>query len=112
MVGTIVGSEISKRYGEKGLPEDTITLRFTGSAGQSFGAFVPKGMSMYLTGDVNDYFGKGLSGGKIIVKAPEESQLVAAENVIAGNVALLVQQAVKHILMVVQGNVLQFETVE
>jgi glutamate synthase (NADPH/NADH) large chain len=70
VVGTIVGSEVSKRYGEEGLPEDTITLRFTGSAGQSFGAFIPKGMSMYLTGDVNDYVGKGLSGGKIIVTAP------------------------------------------
>ncbi|RFU71060.1 glutamate synthase large subunit [Peribacillus saganii] len=88
VVGTIVGSEISKRHGEAGLPEDTITLRFTGSAGQSFGAFVPKGMSMYVTGDVNDYVGKGLSGGKLIVKSPAVSKLISAENVIAGNVAL------------------------
>ncbi|PLT35112.1 glutamate synthase large subunit [Bacillus sp. V5-8f] len=87
VVGTIVGSEISKRYGEEGLPEDTITLRFNGSAGQSFGAFVPKGMTLRLTGDVNDYIGKGLSGGKLIVSASEESKLVAGENVIAGNVA-------------------------
>ncbi|MBM7702071.1 glutamate synthase large subunit [Metabacillus iocasae] len=87
VVGTIVGSEVSKRYGEKGLPEDTITLRFTGSAGQSFGAFVPSGMSMYLTGDANDYVGKGLSGGKIVVSSPKEVTLVAAENVIIGNVA-------------------------
>ncbi|KIL45421.1 glutamate synthase large subunit [Jeotgalibacillus soli] len=87
VVGTIVGSEVSKRYGEEGLPEDTITLRFTGSAGQSFGAFVPKGMSLYLTGDVNDYIGKGLSGGKLVVKAPEASKLSPRENVIAGNVA-------------------------
>lgn len=58
VTGAITGSEISKRYGEEGLPEDTITLRFTGSAGQSFGAFVPKGMTMYLTGDANDYIGK------------------------------------------------------
>ncbi|WP_110114029.1 glutamate synthase large subunit [Bacillus sp. CGMCC 1.16541] len=87
VVGTIVGSEVSKRYGEKGLPEDTITLRFTGAAGQSFGAFVPNGMSMYLTGDANDYVGKGLSGGKIIVSSPKEATLVAAENVIIGNVA-------------------------
>ncbi len=87
VVGTIVGSEISKRYGEEGLAEDTITLRFNGSAGQSFGAFVPKGMTMYITGDVNDYIGKGLSGGKLIVKAPENSKCVAGENVIAGNVA-------------------------
>jgi len=88
VVGTIVGSEISKLYGEEGLPEDTITLRFNGSAGQSFGAFVPKGMTLDLTGDVNDYIGKGLSGGKLIVKAPPASKLVAGENVIAGNVAL------------------------
>ncbi|MEB1808550.1 MAG: glutamate synthase large subunit [Bacillaceae bacterium] len=89
VVGTIVGSEISKRYGEAGLAEDTITLRFTGSAGQSFGAFVPRGMTLQLTGDVNDYIGKGLSGGKIIVKAPAESTFNASENVIAGNVAFI-----------------------
>ncbi|MBA9027461.1 glutamate synthase large subunit [Peribacillus huizhouensis] len=89
VVGTIVGSEVSKRYGKEGLHEDTITLRFTGSAGQSFGAFVPNGMSLHLTGDANDYLGKGLSGGKLIVKAPHEAQLVASENVIAGNVALI-----------------------
>lgn len=89
VVGTIVGSEVSKRYGEEGLPEETITLRFTGSAGQSFGAFVPNGMSLHLMGDANDYLGKGLSGGKIIVKAPAELQAVASENVIAGNVALI-----------------------
>ncbi|WP_404329004.1 glutamate synthase large subunit [Mesobacillus maritimus] len=87
VVGTIVGSEISKLYGEEGLPEDTITLRFTGSAGQSFGAFVPKGMTLLLTGDVNDYIGKGLSGGKIAVKAHEPSKLYSSGNVIAGNVA-------------------------
>lgn len=87
-VGTIVGSDISKQYGEEGLPEDTITLNFSGSAGQSFGAFVPKGMKMLLTGDVNDYLGKGLSGGKLIVKAPSDSQFSAPENVICGNVAL------------------------
>ncbi|WP_338785819.1 glutamate synthase large subunit [Metabacillus sp. FJAT-53654] len=86
VAGTIVGSEISKRYGEEGLPEDTITLRFTGSAGQSFGAFIPKGVTMHLTGDSNDYVGKGLSGGKIIVAPPEESSIVSADNVIIGNV--------------------------
>lgn len=88
VVGTIVGSEVSKRYGEEGLPEDTITLRFNGSAGQSFGAFVPKGMSLILTGDANDYVGKGLSGGKIIVSSPKESTISPSKNVIAGNVAL------------------------
>ncbi|KKI90216.1 glutamate synthase [Bacillus sp. SA1-12] len=86
VAGTIVGSEISKRYGEEGLPEDTITLRFSGSAGQSFGAFVPRGVTMHLTGDANDYLGKGLSGGKIIVAPPAESSIVAADNVIIGNV--------------------------
>ncbi|WP_045522226.1 glutamate synthase large subunit [Neobacillus niacini] len=89
VVGTIVGSEISKRYGEEGLPEDTITLRFTGSAGQSFGAFVPKGMTLTLTGDANDYVGKGLSGGKIIVRADEHTKIASGENVIAGNVAFI-----------------------
>ena len=87
VTGTITGSEISKRYGAAGLPEDTIQLSFTGSAGQSFGAFLPKGMTLILTGDGNDYIGKGLSGGKIIVKAHESSSHVSAENVIAGNVA-------------------------
>ncbi|MEH7415098.1 glutamate synthase large subunit [Neobacillus drentensis] len=89
VAGTIVGSEISKRYGEEGLPEDTITLRFTGSAGQSFGAFAPKGMTLELTGDANDYVGKGLSGGKIIVKADEPTEIASGENVIAGNVAFI-----------------------
>ncbi|MBV7505376.1 glutamate synthase large subunit [Bacillus sp. sid0103] len=88
VVGTIVGSEVSKRYGEAGLPEDTITLRFTGSAGQSFGAFVPNGVTLNITGDVNDFLGKGLSGGKLIVKADEVTKIAASENVIAGNVAL------------------------
>ncbi|WAA12973.1 glutamate synthase large subunit [Fervidibacillus halotolerans] len=87
-VGTIVGSEISKKYGEQGLPEDTLTLEFFGSAGQSFGAFVPKGMTLFVKGDANDYFGKGLSGGKLILKAPEKSPFDASENVIVGNVAL------------------------
>ena len=86
-VGTITGSEISKRYGEEGLPEDTIRLHFTGSAGQSFAAFVPKGMTMTLVGDANDYIGKGLSGGKVIVRPPEEAAFASADNVIIGNVA-------------------------
>lgn len=86
-VGTITGSEISKRYGEEGLPEDTIRLHFTGSAGQSFAAFVPKGMTMTLVGDANDYIGKGLSGGKVIVRPPEEAAFASSDNVIIGNVA-------------------------
>ncbi len=86
VVGTIIGSEISKRYGARGLPDDTITLRFKGAAGQSFGAFVPNGMTMFVEGDVNDYFGKGLSGGKLVVTSPIPG--VSEQNVIAGNVAL------------------------
>jgi glutamate synthase domain-containing protein 2/glutamate synthase domain-containing protein 3 len=88
VVGTIVGSEITRRWGVEGLPEDTIEINFTGSAGQSFGAFMPKGMTFYLEGDANDYVGKGLSGGKIIVYPPERSTFVAEENIIVGNVAL------------------------
>ncbi|MZP30700.1 glutamate synthase large subunit [Heliobacterium undosum] len=88
VVGTILGSEITRRYGAEGLPEDTITLRFTGSAGQSFGAFVPKGMTMILEGDANDYFGKGLSGGKLVVFPPAVSSFVPEENIITGNVNL------------------------
>ncbi|HLP07574.1 MAG TPA: glutamate synthase large subunit [Opitutaceae bacterium] len=88
VVGTITGSEISKKYGAKGLPEDTIRIKFNGSAGQSFGAFMPKGMTFTLEGDANDYVGKGLSGGKIIVYPPAGSTFPAGENIIIGNVAL------------------------
>jgi glutamate synthase (ferredoxin) len=88
VVGTITGSEITKRYGPRGLPDDTIQLRFTGSAGQSFGAFVPRGMTLTLEGDANDYVGKGLSGGKIIVCPPPAATFVPEENIIIGNVAL------------------------
>ncbi|HTL18559.1 MAG TPA: glutamate synthase large subunit, partial [Patescibacteria group bacterium] len=88
VVGTIVGSEVTRRWGAEGLPEDTIEIHFTGSAGQSFGAFMPKGMTFFLEGDSNDYVGKGLSGGKIIVYPPEQSTFVPEENIIIGNVAL------------------------
>jgi glutamate synthase (ferredoxin) len=87
VVGTIVGSEISRRWGAEGLPEDTIDIHFTGSAGQSFGAFMPRGMTFTLEGDANDYLGKGLSGGKIIVYPPKLSTFVPEENIIIGNVA-------------------------
>jgi glutamate synthase (ferredoxin) len=86
--GTILGSEITKRYGEVGLPEDTIWVRTTGAGGQSFGAFIPKGLTLELEGDANDYIGKGLSGGKIIVYEPKESALKPTENILVGNVAL------------------------
>jgi len=87
VVGTIVGSELTRRWGRNGLPEDTIKLHFQGSAGQSFGAFIPRGMTFILEGDSNDYIGKGLSGGKIIVYPPASSTFVPEENVIVGNVA-------------------------
>jgi glutamate synthase (ferredoxin) len=88
VVGTILGSELTKRYGPDGLPEDTIRLHFQGSAGQSFGAFAPRGITLILEGDSNDYIGKGLSGGKIIVYPPRGSTFVPEENIIIGNVAL------------------------
>ncbi len=87
-VGTITGSEISRKYGQDGLPDDTIHIKFTGSAGQSFGAFVPRGMTLELEGDANDYIGKGLSGGKIIVYPPKKSTFVPEENILVGNVVL------------------------
>jgi glutamate synthase (ferredoxin) len=87
-VGTILGSEVSRKYGGAGLPDDTIKIKFTGSAGQSFGAFIPKGMTLTLEGDSNDYVGKGLSGGKIIVYPSKKSTFVAEENILIGNVVL------------------------
>jgi glutamate synthase (ferredoxin) len=87
VVGTMLGSEITKRFGADGLPEDTIRLRFHGSAGQSFGAFIPRGLTLLLEGDANDYVGKGLSGGKIVVVPPPGSTFLPEENIIIGNVA-------------------------
>src|SRR6185369_7559805 len=86
-VGTRLGSEVTARYGAAGLPDDTVNLKFVGSAGQSFAAFIPKGITMTLEGDANDYIGKGLSGGKIIVRPPETARFHAEENVIVGNVS-------------------------
>jgi len=87
-VGTILGSEVTRRYGAEGLSDDTIKIRFTGSAGQSFGAFLPKGIGLTLEGDANDYFGKGLSGGRLIVFPPTRATFKAEENIIVGNVVL------------------------
>jgi glutamate synthase (NADPH/NADH) large chain len=87
-VGTLLGYEITRRHGAAGLPEGTIDLTFHGSAGQSFGAFVPRGVTMRLLGDTNDYLGKGLSGGRIIVRPPDESRFAAEDNIVAGNVIL------------------------
>jgi glutamate synthase domain-containing protein 2/glutamate synthase domain-containing protein 1/glutamate synthase domain-containing protein 3 len=87
-LGTILGSEVSRRYGEQGLPEDTITLKLTGSAGQSLGAFCTRGLSFLIEGDTNDYCGKGLCGAKIVVKVPSLSTFEPGENIITGNVVL------------------------
>lgn len=83
----MVGSEVTRRYGESGLTDNTIKLNFEGSAGQSFGAFIPKGMTLELEGDANDYLGKGLSGGTITVYPPKKSIFEADENILIGNVA-------------------------
>lgn len=86
-VGTLLGSKLTSLYGEIGLPEDSIKFNFSGSAGQSLGAFVPKGITLKVSGDANDYVGKGLSGGKLIVTPPDNSKIVAEKNMIIGNVA-------------------------
>jgi glutamate synthase (ferredoxin) len=86
--GTILGSEVSLAYGEQGLPDDTITLRFQGSAGQSLGAFCPRGMTFIVEGDANDYCGKGLCGARIVVRVPQGSTFDPSENIIAGNTLL------------------------
>ncbi len=87
-VGTMLGYHVTKRFGAEGLPDDTIRLKFSGSAGQSFGAFVPRGITLTLEGDSNDYIAKGLSGGRVIVFPPQASRFVAEENIVIGNVAL------------------------
>jgi glutamate synthase (NADPH/NADH) large chain len=87
-VGTILGSEVSRRHGEEGLPEDTIRVQFTGSAGQSLGAFLPRGVTITVDGEANDYCGKGLSGGKLIVRVPSTASYEPGENIIVGNVVL------------------------
>ena len=88
VVGTLTSAEITRRHGAAGLPEDTVKVRFKGSAGQSFGAFMTKGMTLSVEGDANDYVGKGLSGGKIAVYPPAGSRFKPEENIIIGNVAL------------------------
>jgi glutamate synthase domain-containing protein 3 len=87
-VGAMLSGEIAKKYGSAGLPEDTIKFYFNGSAGQSFGAFLSKGVTMTLEGDANDYVGKGLSGGRIVVFPPKRSNFVPEENILIGNVVL------------------------
>jgi glutamate synthase domain-containing protein 3 len=87
-VGAMLSGEVARRYGSEGLPEDTIQCRFTGSAGQSFGAFLAKGITLRLEGEANDYVGKGLSGGRIVIFPPAQSKFVAEENILVGNVVL------------------------
>jgi glutamate synthase (NADPH) large chain len=87
-VGTMLSGEIARRYGSAGLPEDTIQVQFTGCAGQSFGAFLAKGVTLTLEGDANDYVGKGLSGGKLVIYHPRKSEFVPEENILIGNVCL------------------------
>ena len=84
----MLSAEVSRRFGEEGLPPDTIKINLKGSAGQSFGALLAPGVALYLEGDANDYFGKGLSGGFITVRPPREATFKAEENIIIGNVAL------------------------
>jgi glutamate synthase (ferredoxin) len=86
--GTITGSELTRRHGAQGLPDDTLHFKFFGSAGQSFAAFCPRGMTLEIEGDANDYFGKGMSGGRIVVSPPAGSTFVPEDNIIIGNVAL------------------------
>ena len=87
-VGTMLSGEIARRYGSAGLPEDTIQVQFTGCAGQSFGAFLAKGVTLTLEGDGNDYVGKGLSGGRLVIYHPRKSEFVSEENILIGNVCL------------------------
>ena len=87
-VGTLLGSEVTRRYGSAGLPDDTIHVTLTGSAGQSLGAFLPRGITLDLVGDANDYVGKGLSGGRVIVRPPDDVLFLPEDNVIAGNTLL------------------------
>jgi glutamate synthase domain-containing protein 3 len=87
-VGAMLSGDIARAYGSEGLPDDTIRVRLTGSAGQSFGAFLAKGVTLTLCGEANDYVGKGLSGGRVIVSPPPSSRFAAEENILIGNVAL------------------------
>ncbi len=87
-VGAMLSGEVAKRYGHAGLPDDTIAIRLSGTAGQTFGGFLAKGVTLELTGEANDYVGKGLSGGRIVIMPPERSELVAEDNIIVGNTVL------------------------
>ena len=87
-VGTILSNEVAKRYGQEGLPDDTIRIELNGSAGQSLAAFLSRGITIDLEGDANDYVGKGLSGGRVVIYPPADSSFIAHENILIGNVCL------------------------
>src|SRR5260370_41509411 len=87
-VGAMLSGQIARRHGSAGLPEDTIRIQFHGCAGQSFGAFLAKGVTLSLEGEANDYVGKGLSGGRLVIYSPRNSRFVPAENILVGNVLL------------------------
>src|SRR5690606_34834519 len=87
-VGAMLGGEVTRRFGGKGLPDDTIEVTLHGTAGQSFGAFVPSGVTLRLIGDANDYVGKGLSGGRLVIRPPDTAPFAAEEQIIAGNTIL------------------------
>lgn len=112
VVGTIVGSEVSKKYGAKGLPENTISFSFKGSAGQSFGAFIPQGITLRLEGDANDYIGKGLSGGKIAVFPARNAAFAAKDNVIVGNTSFMALRLARRLSQVKQANGFAFVILE
>src|SRR5262249_31912667 len=102
-VGAMLSGEIARRYGSEGLPDDTIRVHLTGSAGQSFGAFLAKGVTLTLSGEANDYVGKGLSGGRIVVAPPAGARVAAAETILIGNVALYGATSVEAFLNGVAG---------
>ncbi len=87
-VGAMLSGEVAKKYGHKGLPDETINVKLLGTAGQSFGAFLAKGVSLELQGEGNDYVGKGLSGGRLVVYPPKKSTFISAENILIGNTVL------------------------
>lgn len=103
--GTIFGSEITKKYGGEGLPEDTFIVKCSGAGGQSFGAFIPKGLTLELVGDSNDYFGKGLSGGKLVVYAPAGVKYKKMRTSSSVTLPSMVQPAEKHLSAVSQASV-------
>lgn len=109
-VGAMLSGAVASKYGQNGLPDETINIKFKGSAGQSFGAFLTHGINFKLEGEANDYLGKALSGGRIAVMPPVRSSFNAEANTIAGNTLCMVQRVVKSTSMVWPVNALLYET--